>query len=226
MLFSYFSKGQQRYISSAIIAFSGGAYERAIKDINVALENEDVLSASEKSKAYFYRGLSTIKLYESDQQEKLPLNPYLKAFTDFNNVVSFEDSLWIIRAQKELSLLFGGLKKDAIIALNQSKTIADSPRKRNFIARALNHLNAAKMINQDFEIDKLLGDVYLAFGDYYLMQDPERSPANYRAALRFYELSFRENNDCELCIDGLIEVAINLSDSNLQKKYEQIKSTF
>lgn len=218
--------GQQRYISSAIIAYSGKAYERTLKDINIALEGEESLDDIDKSKAYYYRAMSLVMLYQGDQEVELPLNPYLRAYEDFTKVKSFNNPVWIERANVELDKLFDGLMADARRAIENANADPNDDRTRNYILRALNHVNAAQAIKENYETNEILGSVYLAYGNYYLNEDPERAPANYKASIRFYEKALRQYEDCIECLDGLIEVAEKTNDRLRREQYQLIKESY
>ncbi|MFY0599264.1 MAG: hypothetical protein JXR03_06300 [Cyclobacteriaceae bacterium] len=222
----YFSSGQQRYISSAIIAFSGGAYERTIRDINTALENESVLTVEEKSKAYFYRGIATARLHGMTSESGNTQNAYVDAFNDLRKVKSFNVESWGARTNKELESLFPKLKSEASKILEQSKQTQASRARRDLISSTLKHLNAAKILKDDYETQQMIGETYLALGDYYSNQDSDRSRANYRASLRYFESSLNMNNDCVSCINSLIVVSKKLSDDFRVKRYTQLIQTF
>lgn len=216
------SSAQQRYISSAIIAFSGGAYERTIRDINTALEDEETLNADESAKAYFYRAIAMKKLAISGvKSEQLPANPFLSAYNDLIKVKSFELESWSERATTELSELFEGLLAASEEALEIARVTTDVPVKINYYNRAINHLNAAQVIKEDFEVNFLLGITYLALGDLYSQSDETRKIANYRAAARYLDLAFKLKNDCSECLDDLIVVSQNLGDSDKVLGYQE-----
>lgn len=226
VLISGFSIAQQRYISSAIIAFSGGAYERSIKDINTALADESKLSDEEKSKAYFYRGLASKKMQQSNSESEVLSDPAIAAYKDFKKVESLGVDSWVQRSQKELQLLLIDLKIDARSKMNEAQASQSNRSKINLLSSALKDLNATITIVEDYETYQMMGETYLAFGDTYMEEDAQRSTANFRAALRYLEAATRLNNDCEFCVDALINVSVKLNDNVRVKRYTQIKSTF
>jgi tetratricopeptide (TPR) repeat protein len=224
-LISCISIAQQRYISSAIIAFSGGAYERTIKDINTALESEATLTADEKAKAYFYRGIATKQLALANRDsEHILTNPFLKAYNDLIKVQSFDLQIWSVRALKEMPELFDGLITHANDAIKEQEQSTDVAVQINFLNRAINHLNAAQVIREDFEVILLLGKVYKNLGELYSQTDKSRTTANFRASLRYLELALKSKSDCSDCLDNLILVSENLGEAEKVTQYQDARN--
>ncbi|MEO9474919.1 MAG: hypothetical protein ABJG41_05280 [Cyclobacteriaceae bacterium] len=218
------ASAQQRYISSAIIAFSGKAYERTISDINIALLDERNLSKEDRSKAYFYRGMARLKLI--DAGASTVTDPYLSAFQDFRQVMNLNLEAWSGRANAAAEELFDELMADAT-AIRQLAVREDNGQvKLRLLNRTLDHLNAARIIHEDYHITKMLGETYLSLGVIHGKTDESRSLANYRASLRYMEQALRVNNDCEVCISSLIEIAMSIGDAEREERYKLLMRSF
>ena len=221
-----FAHAQQRYISSAIIAFSGGAYERTIKDINMALLDEQSLKRDDLAKAYFYRGLATKKLIERGEASIiLDSNPELDAYNDFRYVQSLDLDEWAARAATELSGLVEGLKRKATSLLSQAER-SEGIISIRLIENALTHVNALNTLSSGVDVSLLQGRVYNQFGEYFDVSDPVRAVDNFNTAIRFLELALQQSSACQICVERLLEVARNLDDEVRIQQYELMLSGF
>lgn len=222
--FCFTASAQQRYISSAIIAFSGKAYERTISDINIALLDERNLSKEDRSKAYFYRGMARLELIDAGSSNIT--DPYLSAFQDFRRVMNLSLDAWSGRASVAAEELFDELMAGASAIRQLAVREEDDQVKLRLLNRTLDHLNAARSLHEDYHITRLLGETYLSLGVIHGKTDESRSLANYRAALRYMEQALRINNDCEVCIASLIEIALSIGDEEREERYKLLMSSF
>ncbi|MEP0368455.1 MAG: hypothetical protein ABJN36_16380 [Cyclobacteriaceae bacterium] len=222
--FCFTASAQQRYISSAIIAFSGKAYERTISDINSALLDERNLSKEDRSKAYFYRGMARLELIEAGTSTIT--DPYLSAFQDFRQVMNLGLETWRGRANAAADDLFDELMAGAAAIRQLAVREDDDQIKLRLLSRTLDHLNAAGIIHEDYHITKLLGETYLSLGVIHARTDESRSLANYRASMRYMEQALRVNNECEVCIASLIEIAMSIGDEERERRYKLLMQSF
>ncbi|WP_258103688.1 hypothetical protein [Marinoscillum sp. MHG1-6] len=215
---------QQRYISSGIIAFSGGAYERAIRDINLALENPGALSLDDASKSYFYRAASYIRLARkgaSSDQGNVAL--FLSAYSDLKKVRSFGIPSWVERASKELYDIYPELKKQAELAYANSQNVSDSLARWALLSRSLNYLKAVTFIGPTWETNELMGKVYLGLATIAALEDQETGKRYYNDAIESFEASYKSNNECD-CVEGLLEASRKIGDKERVERYAVVEN--
>jgi hypothetical protein len=144
---SFEASGQQKYISRAIIAFSGGAYERTILDINTALSNTEDIAESELGKAYFYRGIAKIRLLSQNQEHQiLGSNPYLSAYNDIAQAIKLEPGRWTTKAEKEYLKIYDELVLQGEISLRQARAVGGGSRAKILLGRSKDYFTAALSI--------------------------------------------------------------------------------
>lgn len=211
-LFPTLLMSQQRYISSAIIAYTGGAYERAIRDLNSALENPEKLAKEEAAKAYYYRALARMKLAASNSASiALGNNPYLAANADLRNAVTFDAINWANRVQGINDELFEGLWRTGREAFTKASYV-----------KSIDHFRAAAAIKTTFDLISYLGKAYEALGESYTRSQSTRDVANYRAALNYLEEAIKLEPSCIECARSLVNVSSKLNDQERVKKYQQL----
>lgn len=141
------SCAQQKYISRAIIAFSGGAYERTILDINTALSNTENITNVELGKAYFYRGIAKIRLLKSGiESSVIGNNPYLSAYNDIAQAIKIESGRWTVKAEKEFDKIYDDLVLEGEISLRQARAVGGGERMKVLLGRSKDYFTAALSI--------------------------------------------------------------------------------
>ncbi len=220
------AQAQEQYISSAIIAFTGGAFERTIRDLNTALEQKEVLPAEEVAKAHFYRGVAISRLLITNQESgDLPKSPFLSAYQDLMKAKSANPEKWGERANSELKNLVTGLENAAKQAYDQALKTTEPKTKTIYLNRTLNHLQAAETVRINFDTYHLFAKVYQELGAMYAAEGSNRALANYRAAIRYFELSLKESKDCKDCISDLVEIATQVGDEARALQYKSLQSS-
>lgn len=205
-----------------MIAFSGGAFERTIRDMNLALTQQSLLSSEDIQKAHFYRGMAISRLLVTDSESaELPANPYLAAYQDLNKAKLADKAKWEERVNAEMANLVTGLTAQANHYYQQSLTAKSG--KISLLGKAIACLQAAEGIQSDFEKWMLFGRVYQKLGFAYLSQNSDRASANFRASARYYELALKQESDCAPCLDGLIAVVTQLNEDARLAHYKALR---
>lgn len=203
---------QQRYISSAIIAYSGGAYDRSIRDLNRVLENPEQVTEEEAGKAYFYRAMARLKLAGSKpEHEELGADPFLLSHADFRAAISLNGEQWSERSKAVADELYEGLWNTGLSAFDQA----------NYIS-CINHLRAASTLKNNFEVNAYLGKAYEALGEDFFISQNTRSVANFRAAVNYLEDAIDIDPECLECARSLVNVATKLNDEERVRKYQHL----
>lgn len=213
---------QQRYISSGIIAYSGGAYERAVKDMNYALKDVNMVSKEEAAKAYYYRGISTFRLIKKNpKSEVLSAWPFLSVYADFTQATVLDEEKWKERIQPDAGALYTNLFEEGVRLFEVAEqSTYGSENARRYYAITIDHLKAARTIRDNYEVNFHLGKGYHKIAENYARAKIERFVANYNAAITSYENALKYNPESLDCVNALIEVAAILKDQERLHKYK------
>lgn len=220
-IFSFTVSSQQRYISSAIIAYSGGAYERALTDLNYAFKELNAFSDEQAAKAYFYRGASTLRLVSGGKATSLiGKYPYLDVYRDFDMATKLDEAVWRSRVQPESSTLYSHLFDEGVqlFAIAEEHTYG-SEQARSYYSLTIDHLKAARSLQNNYDVNYRLGQGYHRIADNYVRAKADRFLANYTAAILSYEDALKYSPESIDCINALIEVARILQDQERIRKY-------
>lgn len=211
---------QQRYISSGIIAFSGGAYERTIRDMNEALKSQGSLSVDEASKVYFYRAAAYSRLAQSNSPQDPAVGTlFLSAYSDLRKVRSYGISSWVERSNGEFAKIYPNLKQQAELAYESSNEAISDSEQRALISRSLNYIQACMYIYSAWDTSELLGKVY---NDLAIL-DAEDSVDYLERSLTAYEQAYQNNSSCGTCLDGMIKVAEKLGNAKKIAEYQELR---
>ena len=218
----------QNFVSSAIIAYHSGAYERTIKDIDRSMEQGSDLDRETRAKAYYYRGMARLQLKSKDPGSSMMSGtPLITAFNDLNQARLLDDH-WQNMVDEEMNALYDDLilQMETSYGLGVDTDSEDSLKDQ--LNNALAHLNTAVRIKKDRETNTLYGKIHRAFGDFYYMipEDQEAydlSLENYRQAVGYYEASLDEYIRSVEKVKALKELHERLGNTEKMEEYRTLE---
>ena len=188
-----FSFGQaDTKVTSGVVAFNAGDYEKALKYLNQALEQESELKSKNVGKAWYYKGKSLIGAMGAAAQakdtEKLEqyANAPLEAFECYQQAIAKDDEKqkFIKLAKVEMTMLYNPMLQGGLAAMNAGGN-----------ELALKFLNAASEIgktamDQDYYVTyDLRAQTHMA------LKDTNSAYADFNHAIELFNAHLPESPD-------------------------------
>jgi len=222
----------QEYVSSGIIAFHAGAYERCIEDLNASLRNAGSLNVATRAKAYFYRGMARSKvLAASPNSPSLGASPAMAILEDLTRAKNL-DSQWAERANAELNVITAQIVQAVRADYDRATQTKDINVNRPLLSAASDKLLTALQSVKSPGMMELLAKVCHAHGDVYYnmaevgdpMEVQRQFLAHYSQAIEYYEqyLTLREGNAA--IYSALQLLAKRVGDTDRETRYAYLAS--
>ena len=152
--------------------FMSGKYNRALEYLTIAISQEKSLAPEMLSQAYYYRGLTYVRLHneafsgDDKNDQKLYKDAVLLAYRDYKSSLGYDNgSLWK-QIDLEIKNLHHPLLQEGLASLNEyNDLVFHGKSDPKLLARAEDYLLAAHEIRETYLVCDLLGQVYLDKGD-------------------------------------------------------------
>ncbi len=220
----------QNFVSPGIIAYHSGAFERTIQDMNKAFETSPNMENDMRSKAFYYRGMARISLLkEGSSSPFIGPDPYINVYNDLTNAIRL-DPQWRESSQAEMPLIYRQLVNRAVALYDQGIYAATEDEVNRLLGSAVIKLNTALSINNNYEVNDLLGKTYDAMGIFYdqLVDDQDaqsKALSSYQSAMRFHESALNINPRSLENIRALKQLAYRLGDRDKEIQYAQMEAS-
>jgi tetratricopeptide (TPR) repeat protein len=163
--------GQKSKLDQGKEYFLAGSYARALEMLNQAVSQERSLAPAVLSEAYYYRGLTYIRLYneaytgEDKEDQKIYKDAMLSAYLDFKKSLGYDNGdLWK-QIDLEIKNLHHALLQEGLASLNEyNDLVFNGKTDPDILARAEDYLLAAHEIRESYLVCDLLGQVCLDKG--------------------------------------------------------------
>lgn len=182
LLLPGWSRSQESKVISGVIAYQQQDYKKAMADLDQALYYPEELTQRNLAKAYYYRALTRIYIYNNavlDNNENMisaHSDAYLDAYQDLKNALKADDGTWEKRIAEEFDDLHKGLEQSALIYLNRGIDIQGNSNDAAYLFhKAIEYANAAESIDDTYLAGDIRGQAYLNMGDYKLAAESFRS---------------------------------------------------
>jgi tetratricopeptide (TPR) repeat protein len=208
----------QDFVSSAIISYHAGAYERCIEDLNKALKNSSSLEPATRAKAYFYRGMARLKLTPSSIS-MLILDDLVKA----KNL----DNQWNERANVEIQRIVSQVIQSAQADYDKALQSRDPNVNRPLLSGASDRLYTCLEVARYPAALELMAKISQTHGDVYYnmaeMGDPmevqRQFMAHYTQAITYYEEWLNTQEGTKAIFNALKVMAGRIEDRERESRY-------
>jgi tetratricopeptide (TPR) repeat protein len=151
--------------------FDNGFYIKAMEYFNQAISQERSMTPEMLTEAYYYRGLTYMRLYneaysgDDKDEQKLYKDAILYAYRDYKASLSHDNGdLWK-KIDLEMKNLHHPLLQEGLASLNEyNDLVFNGKTDPENLARAEDYLLAAHEIRESYLVCDLLGQVYLDKG--------------------------------------------------------------
>jgi tetratricopeptide (TPR) repeat protein len=163
--------GQKTKLEQGKDYFMEGSYARALEMFNQTVSQERSLSPAMLSEAYYYRGLTYVRLYneaytgDDKEEQKIYKDAMLSAYRDYKKSLGYDNGdLWK-QIDLEIKNLHHALLQEGLAALNEyNDLVFNGKADPEILARAEDYLVSAHEIRETYLVCDLLGQVYLDKG--------------------------------------------------------------
>ena len=181
--------------------------------MNKAFQTGRGMDGDTRSKAYYYRGMARIGLLKKGSNSpEIGPDPYLNVYNDLENAILL-DNQWKEPAQAEMSLIYQELLKSARSTYNLGRDTNEETEVRRLFGSSILKLTTAAKINDNFQVNSLLGKAFYDLGFFYdQLADDDASAENKavssdESAKEYFEKAFRMNGNTLDVIRGLKDIA-------------------
>lgn len=151
--------------------FMDGSYYKAMEYLNQAIGTDRTLTPEMFTQAYYYRGLTYIRLYneaysgDDKEDQKTYRDALLNAYRDFKTSLSYDDGKYWQQIDLEVKNLHHPLLQEGLVSLNSYNDLVYKGKPdAKMLARAEDYLVAAHEIRESYLVCDLLGQVFLDKG--------------------------------------------------------------
>jgi tetratricopeptide (TPR) repeat protein len=171
VLYSTPVTAQTSKLQQGIDHFMDGSYYKAMEYFNQAISTDRTMSREMLTQAYYYRGLTYIRLYneaysgDSKEDQGIFRDALLDAYKDFKSGLGYDDGKAWKQIDLEIKNLHHPLLQEGLISLNTYNDLVFNKKPDpKVLARAEEFLLAAHEIRESYIVCDLLGQVYLDKG--------------------------------------------------------------
>ena len=139
------------------------------------------------------------------------------------------DNQWKEPAQAEMSLIYQELLKSARSTYNLGRDTNEETEVRRLFGSSILKLTTAAKINDNFQVNSLLGKAFYDLGFFYdQLADDDASAENkavssYESAKEYFEKAFRMNGNSLDVIRGLKDIAYRFGDREKELEYAKLE---
>ncbi|MFA4862757.1 MAG: tetratricopeptide repeat protein [Bacteroidales bacterium] len=151
--------------------FMDGSYSKALELFNQTVSQDRSLTPEMLSEAYYYRGLTYVRLYdesytgEDKEAQKLYIDALLSAYRDYKKSMSYDHGDQWKKIDLEIKNLHHALLQEGLASLNEyNDLVFNGKTDPKLLARAEDYLVSAHEIRETYLVCDLLGQVYLDKG--------------------------------------------------------------
>jgi len=167
------SSAQESKVISGVVAYQQQDYKKAMADLDQALYYPEELTQRNLTKAYYYRALTRIYLYNNavlDNDENMisaHSDAYLDAYHDLKKALEADDGTWEKRIAGEFDDLLKGLEQTALIYLNRGLDLQGNSNDAGYMyKKSIEYAKAAGSIDDTYLAGDIMGQAFLNMGDY------------------------------------------------------------
>ena len=162
---------QTTKLQQGVDQFMDGSYYKAMDYLNQAITMDRSMTPEMFTQAYYYRGLTYIRLYneaysgDNKEDQKLYRDALLDAYRDFKKSFSYDDGKYWKQIDLEVKNLHHPLLQEGLISLNNyNDLVFKGKTDPKLLERAGDYLDAAHEIRETYLVCDLLGQVSLDKG--------------------------------------------------------------
>ncbi|MCK9398726.1 MAG: tetratricopeptide repeat protein [Bacteroidales bacterium] len=151
--------------------FMDGSYSKALELFNQTVSQDRSLTPEMLSEAYYYRGLTYVRLYdesytgEDKEAQKLYIDALLSAYRDYKKSMNYDHGDQWKKIDLEIKNLHHALLREGLASLNEyNDLVFNGKTDPKLLARAGDYLVSAHEIRETYLVCDLLGQVYLDKG--------------------------------------------------------------
>jgi Tfp pilus assembly protein PilF len=166
------SFAQSSKLQQGIESFTKGSYNRALEYLTIAISQEKSLTGDMIAQAYYYRGLTYVRLYneafssDDETSQKQYNEALLSAYNDYKASLSHDEGQLWKQIDLEVKALFHPLLQEGLLSLNKyNEQVFQHNPDPKLLERAEEYLVAAHEIRETYLVCDLLGQVYLDKGN-------------------------------------------------------------
>jgi tetratricopeptide (TPR) repeat protein len=158
-------------LQQGVDQFMDGSYYKAMDYLSQAITMDRSMTPEMLTQAYYYRGLTYIRLYneaysgDDKEDQKLYRDALLDAYKDFRSAITNDDGKYLNQIDLEVKNLHHPLLQEGLISLNNYNDLVFKGKPDpKMLARAEDYLGAAHEIRESYLVCDLLGQVFLDKG--------------------------------------------------------------
>lgn len=151
--------------------FTAASYSKALEMFNQTIRLERSLAPEILSEAYYYRGLTYVRLYneafggQNNDEQKLYKDALLLAYQDYKKSMGYYNGEQWKKIDLEIKNLHHALLQEGLVSLNEyNDLVFNKKADQEVLARAEEYLEAAHEIRESYLVCDLLGQVCLDKG--------------------------------------------------------------
>jgi hypothetical protein len=169
---------QDTKLQQGISNFMDGSYYKAMEYLNQAISLDKTMTPEMLTEAYYYRGLTYVRLYneafagKNPEDQKTYKDALLLAYKDFKSSLEHDNGKYWQMIDLEIKNLHHSLLQEGLASLNSyNDGVYNKKTDPKLLARAEEYLLAAHEIRESYLVCDLLGQVYLDKGQKQLAVD-------------------------------------------------------
>lgn len=151
--------------------FMNGSYEKALEYFNQAISTDRSMTPEMFSEAYYYRGLTYVRLYNEaftgtdKDDQKLYKDALLSAYRDYKSSLGYDKGALWKQIDLEIKNLHHSLLQEGLTSLNEyNNLVFNGKPDPKVLARAEDYLVSAHEIRETYLVCDMLGQVCLDKG--------------------------------------------------------------
>jgi tetratricopeptide (TPR) repeat protein len=165
------AKAQTKTLEQGKEYFTAASYTKALEMFNQTIRQERSLAPEVLGEAYYYRGLTYVRLYneafggQNKDDQKLYKDALLLAYQDYKKSLGFYNGDQWKKIDLEIKNLHHALLQEGLASLNEyNELVFNKKTDPEVLARAEEYLEAAHEIRESYLVCDLLGQVCLDKG--------------------------------------------------------------
>jgi TPR repeat protein len=171
MLLAYGIQAQNTDLQKGMENYTNGDYEKALEYLTLAIRDDRTLTSEMLAEAYYYRGLTYIRLYNealsgnNTRSQKLYKDAVLSAYRDYKASLGYDDGKFWKPIDLEMKNLHHPLLQEGLTSLNAyNQLVYQGKSDPELLQRAEDYLVSAHEIRETYLVCDLLGQVNLDKG--------------------------------------------------------------
>lgn len=171
MFFTEFATAQTSKLQQGMENYFNGSYTKALEYLTLAISQDRALTPEMLAEAYYYRGLTYVRLYneaftgDDKKEQTLYQDAYLSAYKDYKMSLGSDNGTLWKQIDLEIKNLHHPLLQEGLTSLNAyNEQVYQGKPDPKRLTRAEEYLLSAHEIRETYLVCDLLGQVYLDKG--------------------------------------------------------------